>query len=197
MGNYSGYDKYKFHVMKKILLSAVMVAMSIICFAQSANIEPEYIGQVVIVNSDSTTTLLQKEEVKMKTKSTKFGLIPVPGSGFLDKTKAKYVIKGKEAPVSVKAGRITLIVKAANNEEEPRKVFGIMKFDVEKKERTYLMAEGGVMSGTNFTMNFSNVPFVTKKYGKNCYLVVIENAEPGEYAVNTDFSNMSTFSVKE
>ncbi|MEE3416976.1 MAG: hypothetical protein VZR53_16610 [Prevotella sp.] len=45
--------------MKKIILTtAVMMAMAVSCFAQSKNIEPEYIGQVVILNADSTTVLL-------------------------------------------------------------------------------------------------------------------------------------------
>ena len=116
--------------MKKIILTtAVMMAMTVSCFAQSKNIEPEYIGQVVILNADSTTVLLQKEAASMKTKSSNWGLLPIPG-------------------------------------------------------------------GMDATMNYSNVPFVAKKYGNNCYIITIENAEPGEYAVNTDFSQMSTFSVK-
>lgn len=183
--------------MKKIILTtAVMMAMAVSCFAQSKNIEPEYIGQVVILNADSTTVLLQKEAVSMKTKSSKWGLLPIPGSGALDKAKTKLTIKGKEAPISVPTGKLTLIVKAASNDQEPNKVFGVMKFEVEKKARTFLMGEISLMGGTNMTMNYSNVPFVAKKYGNNCYIVTIENIGPGEYAVNTDFSLMSTFSVK-
>lgn len=49
-------------------------------FAQVTASEPEFIGQVVVVNADSTTTLLQKEATKVKTGSTKFGYIPIPGS---------------------------------------------------------------------------------------------------------------------
>ena len=41
--------------------------------AQSEKLEPEFIGQVVVVNTDSTTTLLQKEATKIKTGSTKIG----------------------------------------------------------------------------------------------------------------------------
>ena len=183
--------------MKNIILTtAVMMAMTISCFAQSKNIEPEYIGQVVILNADSTTTLLQKEAASMKTNSSKWGMIPIPGSGLLDKSKTKLTIKRKEAPVSVPAGKVTLVVKAASNEQEPNKVFGIMKFEVEKKARTFLMGEFSLVGGTDMTMNYSNVPYLAKKYGGNCYIITIENAEPGEYAVNTDFSQLSTFSVK-
>lgn len=182
--------------MKKFLFAFVMVTMTTCSFAESKNIEPEYIGQVVILNADSTTVLLQKEAVSMKVKSPKWGMLPIPGSGMLDKAKTKLTIKGKEAPISVPAGKVTLVIKAASNEQEPNKVFGIMKFEVEKKARTFLMGEYSLMGGTDMTMNYSNVPFVAKKYGNNCYIITIENAEPGEYAVNTDFSQMSTFSVK-
>ena len=182
--------------MKKILLSTVMMAMSIACFAQSANIEPEYNGQVAIVNSDSTTTLLKKEVVKMKTKSTNFGLIPLPGSGLLDKAKMKMTLKGAEAPVSVKAGRVTLILKASTNEEDPARMFSMIKLEKSKKERSYVAGEFGI-GGSSYSLGQSNVPFLTKKYGKNCYLIVIENAEPGEYAVCTELTALSTFSVKE
>lgn len=182
--------------MKKLFLSLVIVATSVGCFAQSKNIEPEYIGQVVILNADSTTELLQKEAASMKVKSSKWGMLPIPGSGLLDKAKTKLTIKGKEAPVSVPAGKVTLIIKAASNDQEPNKVFGVMKFEVEKKARTFLMGEVSLIGGMNATMNYSNVPFIAKKYGNSCYIITIENAEPGEYAVNTDFSQMSTFSVK-
>lgn len=183
--------------MKKVIfITTLMMAMTVSCFAQSKNIEPEYIGQVVILNADSTTVLLQKETASMKVKSSKWGMLPIPGSGLLDKAKTKLTIKGKEAPVSVPAGKVILIIKAASNEQEPNKVFGVMKFEVEKKARTFLMAECSAVGGMNATMNYSNVPFIAKKYGESCYIITIENAEPGEYAVNTDFSQMSTFSVK-
>lgn len=172
-----------------------MMALALGNFAQSAIVEPEYNGQVAIVNSDSTTTLLKKETVKMKTKSTNFGLIPLPGSGLLDKAKMKMTLKGAEAPVSVKAGRLTLILKASTNEEDPARMFSIIKLEVGKKDRSYVAGEFG-LGGASYSIGQSNVPFLTKKYGKNCYLIVIENAEPGEYAVSTELTALSTFSVK-
>ena len=64
-------NNIKTTIMKKLIFTtAVMMAMTVSCFAQSKNIEPEYIGQVVILNADSTTVLLQKEAASMKTKSS-------------------------------------------------------------------------------------------------------------------------------
>lgn len=182
--------------MKKLIIPIVMMFIANISFGQTTVPEPEYIGQVVVLNADSTTTLLQKETATVKTKSSKWGMIPIPGSGLLDKAKVKLTLKGKEAPVSVKAGTIILIVKAASNETDPRQVFGIMKLDVEKKARTFPMGDYSLMGGSNTTLSYNNVQYTAEKYGNSSYIITISNAEAGEYAVNTDFSQMSTFSVK-
>ncbi len=181
---------------KRIFTTLIMMVMTVVCLAQSKNLEPEYIGQVVVVNADSTTMLLKKEAVTMKTKTSKWGMIPIPGSSLLDKAKTLLTLKGKAAPVTLPKGTVTLIVRAESHDKEPRKVFGVMKLDVGKKNRTFLMGESSFVSGTDMTMNYSNVAFVAKKYGESSYMVVIEDMEPGEYAVNMDFSQMATFSVK-
>ena len=67
--------------MKKLFFTAVLMAMTVICFAQSKNIVPEYVGQVAILNPDSTLTVVTKEAGSIKTKSSKWGMIPIPGSG--------------------------------------------------------------------------------------------------------------------
>ena len=54
--------------MKKLLFTISMMA-AFSANAQSV-IEPEYIGQVAVVNTDSTTTLLQKETASMKANSS-------------------------------------------------------------------------------------------------------------------------------
>jgi len=182
--------------MKKIIFTLVVTIVAGIALAQSKNIEPEYLGQVVILNADSTTTLLQKETAKMKAKSSKWGMLPIPGASMLDKSKVKLTIKGSEAPVKVKAGQLTLIIKTGNNEKDPKEVFGVWKLEIEKKARTFLVAEAGFLSGVTATTNYNNVPFVAKKYGEGCYIIFFDNIEPGEYAVNTDFANLSTFSVQ-
>lgn len=183
--------------MKKLMVSIVSVMVAMTITAQSKNFEPEYIGQVVVINADSTTTLLQKEQTTLKTKSSKFGMIPIPGSSLLDKAKANLTVKGTESMTVLPKGRITFVIKAENNNKDPKDVFGIFQFEVKKKNREYLLAEVGTLSGANSTMSFNNVPSVVKKCGDNCYMVVIENAEPGQYAVTTtDISHISTFGVK-
>ena len=165
--------------------------------AQSEKLEPEFIGQVVVVDADSTTTLLQKEATKIKTGSTKFGYIPLPGTSLLDKSKVNMTVKGKESQTKLKSGRLTFIVKAGKNNIDPNSVFGVFQFDVKKKTREFKLAEGSLLGGVQSTTNFNTVPTQVKKYGTESYLVVIEDAQPGQYAfTTTDISYVSTFGVE-
>lgn len=183
--------------MKKYFATFAMIMLTAAGYAQSEKLEPEFIGQVVVVNADSTTTLLQKEQTAMKTSSTKFGYIPIPGSSLLDKSKVNLTVKGAESKTVLPKGRVTFIIKTGDNNKDPKDVFGIFQFEVKKKKRQYQLAEAGVLSGVKSTMTFNTVPSEAKKYGEDCYLVVIENAEPGQYAViTTDISQVSTFGVK-
>lgn len=171
--------------------------MAMNAFAQTRNLEPEFIGQVVVINADSTTTLLQKEQTSIKSSSSKFGMIPIPGTGFLDKTKVNLTVKGAESKTVLPKGRLTFVIKTGDNNKDPKDVFGIFQFEVKKKKRQYQLAEAGVLSGIQSTMTFNAVPSEAKKYGEDCYLVVIENAEPGQYAIiTTDISQVSTFGVR-
>ena len=80
---------------------------------------------------------------------------------------------------------------------DPKSVFGVFQFEVKKKARQFVLAEGGFLSGIQSTTNFNTVPTQVKKYGTESYLVVIENAEPGQYAfTTTDFSYVATFGVE-
>lgn len=183
--------------MKKNIITLVMLLATTVGYAQSKNIKPEYIGQVAIVNADSTTVLLKKETAEMKTKSSKWGMLPVPGAGVFDKSKVNLTVKGASSPTKVAKGTVTLIVKASDNNVDPKQAFGIFQFEVKKKTRQYLMAEAGIVSGMKATTSFNTVESNVKKYGDNCYLVTIENLEPGEYGVTSgDFSSIATFSVE-
>jgi len=181
--------------MKKLLFTISMMA-AFSANAQSV-IEPEYIGQVAVVNTDSTTTLLQKETASMKANSSKFGFIPLPGSSLLDKSKVNLVVKGAESRTTLQKGRLTFIVRAEKNDIEPSSVFRIFQFEVKKKNRQFQMAESSLLGGTKSEMSLNNVSYEVKKYGSTSYLVVIDNAEPGEYGViTTDISKIATFGVK-
>lgn len=182
--------------MKNFFVS-MMIAMATISGYAQENLEPEYIGQVVVVNADSTATLLQRETTEMKTMSSKFGMIPVMGSGLFDKTKSNLVIKGAVSKTMLEKGPLTLIIRADNNNHDPKDVFGIFQFEVKKKQRLYTMAEGSVLGGIKSTTTFNTVPYEVKKYGSSSYFIVIQDAKPGQYGITTgDFSQITTFGVK-
>lgn len=157
---------------------------------------PEYEGQVAVVNNDSTTTVLKKEAATIKAKSGGLGMIPMVG-GLVDKTKSFLIIKGESSKTMLPAGRLTFVVNVGGNNKEPRNAFGILKLELKKKNRQYQMGEFSLLGGSKSDMDFCNVTYEAKKYGTDCYLVVIENAEPGQYAFFTgNMSALLTFGVK-
>ena len=83
--------------MKHLILTSALFLTATLGFAQNIT-EPEYKGQVAVINADSTTTLLQKETGEHKAKSSAFALVPIPGASLLDRTKAYLTVKGAESP---------------------------------------------------------------------------------------------------
>ena len=148
--------------MKKSIITLVIAMVAMSSFAQSKSIEPEYIGQVVILNADSTTTLLQKETAKMKTKSSKWGMLPIPGASMLDKSKVKLTIKGTEAPVKVKAGALTLIIKTGNNESQAFEAWKLLTAD----ERTAAFAHAQRLQGDLISRSYLFVYLRDKEWNK-------------------------------
>lgn len=182
--------------MKKLTLSLMMLFFAFSGFAQKV-VEPDYIGQVAVMNSDSTLTVLPKEAAEQKTSSSKWGMIPIPGSGLLDKATAYMAVKGTNSPTKFPSGKTILVIRGKDNNEEPKNAFGIFKFEKKKKERRYSLAEAGVYSGSKMTTSFNTVPFNAKKYGETSYIVELTNLEAGEYGiVTTGLSEVTTFSVQ-
>lgn len=159
--------------------------------------EPEYKGQVAVINADSTTTLLQKETGEHKAKSSAFALVPIPGASLLDRTKAYLTVKGAESPNKISSKKFSLIIRVKDNSEEPKNAFGIFKFETKKKkERRFKMADIGFGSASA-TTNFTTVDYEAKKYGSSSYLVTLHDLPAGEYGVVANgFDSIATFSVK-
>ena len=158
--------------------------------------EPEYKGQVAVINADSTTTLLQKETGEHKAKSSAFALVPIPGASLLDRTKAYLTVKGAESPNKISSKKFSLIIRVKDNSEEPKNAFGIFKFETKKKERRFKMADIGFASASA-TTNFTTVDYEAKKFGSSSYLVTLNDLPAGEYGVVANgFDSIATFSVK-
>ena len=173
--------------MKNLMMAVVMLITCTTSMAQGIQ-EPEYIGQVALVQSDCSQVVLVKEEAEMKTKTTGFGYIPIPGSSLLDKGKTFLRVKGEKSPN---------IVRVKDNNEDPKNSIGVFQFEAKKKERRFTLAEVGLLSGMKATTSFNTIPYEAKKIGDSSYMVTILNLQPGEYGVTTaDFTHISTFSVQ-
>ena len=183
--------------MKTTLLSIAVFCCMASAQAQKVTVpEPEYKGQVAVINADSTTTLLQKETGEHKAKSSAFALVPIPGASLLDRTKAYLTVKGAESPNKISSKKFSLIIRVKDNSEEPKNAFGIFKFETKKKERRFKMADIGFGSAMA-TTNFTTVDYEVKKYGSSSYLVTLHDLPAGEYGVVANgFDSIATFSVK-
>lgn len=91
--------------MKNLMMAVVGVVTCTTSMAQGIQ-EPEYIGQVALVQSDSSQVVLVKEEAEMKTKTSGFGYIPIPGSSLLDKGKTFLRVKGDTSPNKIAKGEV-------------------------------------------------------------------------------------------
>lgn len=183
--------------MKKFFISIVLLATSSMGFAQQEKMaEPEYIGQVAIVNADSTTTLMQLEKTTVKAKSNGLGFVPVAGM-FLSKGMSFLVVPGTHGTVVLSKDKVKFIVRVDNHDEDPSQKIGIIKLETKKKERRFLMASGGIFSGVSAETNYNNVKYDAKKIGKSSFLISVGEIEPGEYAIITkDLARVATFSVE-
>ena len=120
--------------MRKTMVAMMMFIISSSASAQNVK-EPEYNGQVAILQADSSLVVLQKEVAQMKTKTTGFGYIPIPGSSLLDKGKSFLQVKGNASPNKVTQGKVTLVIRVKDNNEDPKNAIGVFQFEAKKKER--------------------------------------------------------------
>jgi len=183
-------------IMKKFMVAMMMFIISSSASAQNVK-EPEYNGQVAVLQEDSSLVVLQKEVAQMKTKTSGFGYIPIPGSSLLDKGKSFLQVKGNLSPNKVSQGKVILVIRVKDNNEDPKNAIGVFQFEAKKKERRFQLAEVGVLSGMKATTSFNTVDYEVRKWGTSSYLVTIEHLQPGEYGVATaDLGNITTLSVK-
>lgn len=187
-------------MMKKKLLLLFMIANSVSMMKVNAQVrvaEPEFEQQVMLLTSDSTAVLLDKEKCEMKSHSSSWGLIPLPGTNLLDKVKIVMRLSGKEAKVKTHSGKIRLIVRVEKNTVDPADIFGVVKFEEKKKSREYVYTEGGVVGGTKLNFGKGTEKFKGSKYGTSSYLIEIADVRPGQYGLSaTSLLDAATFGVE-
>lgn len=140
--------------------------------------EPEFIGEVNLVKNDQSVTLLDKENVQIKTKAGASLYLVGIGS-----VKSRITIKSPKASARVSKGeQFSLIVRAVDNNSDPLSVISLFKFEVKGKQRRAEMAKSNTFGGTS-SGNMDHVKFQAKKYGSSSYILTIPSVETGEYGI--------------
>lgn len=174
----------------------MLLAVSTSVNAQVTVSEPEFIGQVKLLTSDSTGIILEKEKASMKSKSTHFGMIPIPGASLLDKTKTCMSLSGSSAKNTVPSGTVRFIIRVERTDVDPSTFLRILKFDVKKKSRESKISEVGILQGFNIDLN-STSAYDVQKYGQSSLLITMKDVQPGQYGITTTmWMDASTFGVE-
>lgn len=160
-----------------ILLACIFMSLTA-TFAQSVK-EPEFVGEVYLLTSDSTYIPLPKSPAEIKAKGGLSMGIPLLGS-----VKSYMSVKGTQAETRIKneGHPIQMIVRCKANDIEPTNLITILSLEVKKKERRILMNKVSILGGSSTELN-TGVPFKFEKYGEHSYKITLDALAPGEYGL--------------
>ena len=177
--------------MKKIIM--MLVACSLPLFAVMAqNIqEPKYIGEVLLLTSDSTAVDLEKKTAEVKSKAG----ISMKLTGF-GSIKTHLHVEGPQSAVRIGSDKqpITLLVKVHDNQVEPGELISVFTFEKRKKERRAELNSVTTFLGASAD-NLNYVGYTAEQYGESCFIVTLEQIVPGELGIlvnNPEYSGGST-----
>jgi hypothetical protein len=133
-------------------------------------------GQIFYVDNNESVDL--EEGMYYLKKGSSAGKM-ITGIG---KVKATLVVDGKSSPVKIASQEKSFFVcNYGSNDILPSKIIQILKFEVKKRTREYLVSSASNVSGQTESNKFSFVKFKARKYGEQSYLIEFNNLEPGEY----------------
>lgn len=163
--------------MKKIILLLLLCIPVISSFAQESK-EPEFVGEVNLLKSDSTTIPLDKEFSKIKTKAS--ASMYIVGMG---KVKTKINVDGGKASARVSQGEdFKLIVKAVDNQSDPLSIINIFQFDASGSKRKAELSSLGTFGG-HTDNKLELIEYSAKKFGESSYLITLKSKPIGEIGV--------------
>ena len=129
-------------------------------YAQETVTEPDFIGEVLVLNPDNSTTPLEKATVKIKTN-----------------------VDGPSAQVRLHQGDdFKLIVRAVDNNTDPMSIINIFQFETGKKVRKAELSSLSTFGGAS-SNNLELLPYTAKKYGESSYLITLKEKPVGEYGI--------------
>ena len=137
--------------------------------------EPDFIGEVLLLNEDSSLTQLDKEIGDL-----------VSGISWATNSwdALTLEVNGGKSQLRLKLKSLQLIVRAVDNNSDPLSIISIYKFKTKKRKRTVLLSENN--SGTllkSKTHSENIIRFSGKRYGNSSYIINLEDLETGEYGV--------------
>lgn len=164
--------------MKKLFVSFVLATFAIGGFAQSKVKEADFVGNVRVLNADSTTTNLDKYSAQVKTKATGSKIWWGIGS-----SKAFAVVPGATSNCILQSGQaIELLVRSTNNELDPTSIVQVFQYEVKGKNRRAHMRKVNNLYG-NSSIGLESMSFEGKKFGKSSYIITLPALNAGEYGV--------------
>jgi len=163
---------------KTLFVGLAMCMIALTSMAQNVQ-EPQFIGDVQVLTSDSTVLNLEKKTGAYKSKAG----ISMKLTGF-GSVKTRLHVEGDKATtrITLKDHKVILLVRAANNNSDPSDFISVFKFEQKKKERRAEMASVNTFGGSS-TNNFNYIPYNAKKFGESSYLLYLDITEPCEMGV--------------
>jgi len=166
-------------ILKKTMFLTLVILFSLVdSFAQNVK-EPEFLGEIFLLQANDGFVKLSKEAASIKSKSSGLAVVPLMGS-----VKSFISIKGPEAEVRVskESKSIQFIVKCENNSSNPEDLISLVQFEKKKKERRYLMGKTSVLGGSEME-GIVSLPYEAEKFGESSYKITVTGLEPGEYGI--------------
>ena len=162
----------------KRFVFVLFLFVSLCTYAQQIA-EPQFVGEVLLVKSETTAIPLEKKTATVKTKAGASVYLTGIGS-----VKSRIHVEGMSSTVrySQADGPIVLIVRAANNENDPSSFIRVFRFEQKKKERRAELAKLNTLGGSSDN-NFDYIEYVGEKYGEKSYKLTLSHVEPCEIGV--------------
>ena len=170
-------------MMKKLLAFMAFSTMFVAGKAQAVSsfpYEPEFIGEtnlLSIAGTDTVAAPLEKSRGKIKSKAGASLYLIGIGS-----VKTRIHVDGVTSSCVAKPGcTYRLIVKAADNRQDPNSFIQLIRFEQKKKERRCEIGKINTFKGSSSGIE-QLVDYQAKRYGESSYLLSIDPG-PGEYGV--------------
>ncbi|NCC98172.1 MAG: hypothetical protein EOL95_00510 [Bacteroidia bacterium] len=167
--------------MKKLsflVACAVLFASNAVSQSFTTIEEPEFVGETVVINSDSTVIPLEKHLAKITTRAN--AGIYIVGIG---KIRQRIEIEGNASSIRLKQGdKHFFAIRGIDNLSDPLSIISFFKFEVTKKTRRAELSSTATFSGAS-SGNLDHIPFVGKKFKESSYLLKTGKLEAGEYGI--------------